>query len=147
MFKIGFTGTRGENDAGGGMTKVQESSFYRLIKSKTFNEFHHGDCIGSDKQAHEMVKRYRKNTKQSVKLIGHPPRYNKFRAYCDFDMEHKTHEYLRRNHYIVEDTDILIATPLGPEELRSGTWSTIRYARQINRTIYIIDPDGKVEKE
>jgi len=143
MLKIGFTGTRGDKDQGGGMTDAQKKSLTKLLKSKTFDEFHHGDCIGSDQQAHDIVR----NIRKEVKIIGHPPKYNKFRAYCEFDMEHKVHDYLNRNHYIVDDTDALVATPFDEETLRSGTWSTVRYARKLGKIVYIIKPDGKVIKE
>ena len=50
MIKIGFTGTRN------GMDEEQLKEFERIIKSKHVDEFHHGMCVGSDKQAHDFVK-------------------------------------------------------------------------------------------
>lgn len=45
--------------------------------------------------------------------------------------------YLERNKDIAnEGIDGLIAAPSGwVEELRSGTWATVRYARKLKRTI------------
>ena len=52
---------------------------------------------------------------------------------------------LDRNHDIVERCDLLIATPHTVEEqLRSGTWATIRYARKVHRPHYIIRPCGQL---
>lgn len=52
-------------------------------------------------------------------------------------------DLLARNRDIVDETEILIACPGHMhEELRSGTWSTIRYAVKIQRPHIIIWPDG-----
>lgn len=42
----------------------------------------------------------------------------------------------------------MIATPSSKEEeLRSGTWSTVRYARKLRRPVTLIYPDGSVVEE
>ncbi len=48
--------------------------------------------------------------------------------------------YLQRNRDIVNDCDILIAVPIDKdvEEVRSGTWMTIRLARKAGKQIIII---------
>jgi len=35
----------------------------------------------------------------------------------------------------------MIAAPSGPETLRSGTWSTVRYARSKAKEVYILPWD------
>ena len=43
-----------------------------------------------------------------------------------------------RNKDIVNSCDILIACPENDKEvIRSGTWSTIRYAKKINKTVLL----------
>ena len=135
MIKIGFTGTRH------GMSDEQLKEFENLIKTKDISEFHHGMCIGSDKQAHDLVK----NSK--LKIVGHPPIYKKFISNCDCDIIKESHDYLKRNKNIVDETDILIATPDCKEKVRSGTWSTVRYARRKNKEIYIIHKNGRITIE
>ena len=50
---------------------------------------------------------------------------------------------LERNCDIVLDGDLLIATPHGyQEEMRSGTWYTIRQARKRGKKIIIVWPNG-----
>jgi len=50
---------------------------------------------------------------------------------------------LTRNHDIVDCTELLIACPKSmKEELRSGTWATVRYARKLERPVIIIYPNG-----
>ena len=46
-----------------------------------------------------------------------------------------------------DETDMLVACPKGPEEVRSGTWSTVRFARKRGKRIVIIMPDGTVTEE
>ena len=48
--------------------------------------------------------------------------------------------YLERNLNIIKNSSILIACPIDKnnEELRSGTWSTIRKARKLNKIIHIL---------
>jgi len=135
MLKIGFTGTRH------GMTNVQKKEFEKIINSKEIEEFHHGMCIGSDEQAHQIIKN------KNIKVIGHPPTYKKFIANCSCDITMKPFNYLHRNKNIVDDTDIIIATPDVKEKVRSGTWSTVRYARKKGKRIYIIHKNGRVTIE
>lgn len=53
---------------------------------------------------------------------------------------------LERNHRIVDACDVLIACPKdAQEQLRSGTWATVRYARKQGKRVIVITPDGTVE--
>ena len=70
--RIGFTGTQR------GMTIRQRTELAILLRNVS-GEFHHGDCIGADAEAHEIARR------SSFTLIGHPPDLSTKRAYtvCD----------------------------------------------------------------
>jgi hypothetical protein len=47
---------------------------------------------------------------------------------------------------IVVESDYLVACPLQDmEQPRGGTWSTVRYARALGRTVAVISPDGRVD--
>jgi hypothetical protein len=137
--KYGFTGTRQ------GMTPAQLGAFARLIldHDNQFNsiEFHHGDCIGSDAQAHHLV-----NAIASKPVIWiHPPTDEKHRAFCGGLNIKKPLPYLDRNKKIVEEAKVMLATPAESEEqLRSGTWSTIRYAHKQGKKVTLILPTGMV---
>lgn len=132
--RAGFTGTQD------GMTAVQKERVYQLLDSMWPIEFHHGDCIGADAEAHLIAKGLR------IAVVIHPPTNERKRAFCKGARE--TREplpYIQRNHSIVDETDCLIATPKAPQEVqRSGTWSTIRYARKIGRVVWVINPDGTI---
>ena len=50
---------------------------------------------------------------------------------------------LVRNKVIARETSVLIAAPGERiEQLRSGTWATVRHARRLKRPVVIIFPDG-----
>jgi hypothetical protein len=89
--------------------------------------FHHGDCVGADRQAHIMV---RALYGPSALIVVHPPIDSKKRAFSAGDIIRERKPYIERNHDIVDDSHYLLAAPLLPEEQqpRSGTWETWRYA-------------------
>jgi len=130
---IGFTGTRK------GMTKYQKNKFRSILKKlKTGHHgaFRHGDCIGADEDADSIVKK-----KTLLRILIHPPISDKDRAFClSPTFVYPKKPYLVRNKNIVNKCDILIACPEGEETLRSGTWSTIRYAFKKGTPTIIIPP-------
>ena len=133
--KIGFTGTSS------GMTPAQKDTLAKVLPVNS--ELHHGDCIGSDAECHVLARAYH------CHVVIHPHNLGKYKkAFCQGDEERPAAHPLTRNNNIVEETSWLIATPKGfIEELRSGTWSTVRRARKRNRKITIIWPDGNMKEE
>jgi hypothetical protein len=121
------------------MTTVQaEAATIQLLGA---DWLHHGDCIGADAQMHSIAKRLR------IKVALHPPINSFKRAFCQSDFIYSEADYLRRNHAIVTRTSRLIAAPKDfKEQLRSGTWSTIRYALRTGKPVFIVFPDGTIEK-
>ncbi|MBU6463238.1 MAG: hypothetical protein KGL35_21940 [Bradyrhizobium sp.] len=134
MTAIGFTGTQE------GMTEAQKATLLRLLEGGA-GEFHHGDCIGADAQAHAIA------VECGYCPILHPPTNHSKRAWCDVPPHLMRPEkpYLARNRDIVDEASSLIATPLHAEEQqRSGTWSTLRYARSRGKPVFLILPDGSI---
>jgi hypothetical protein len=131
VFRLGFTGSRN------GMTDAQKKAFSAFISDKNL-EFAHGDCIGSDADAHALALLVTK------RIIIHPPTAHGMRAFCTpYFKIHAPLPYLRRNNSIVDSTDMLFAVPNSTQEqVRSGTWSTIRYALKQKKPIHIVYPDG-----
>lgn len=147
--KIGFTGTQI------GMTDKQKECFIQIIKElkpKTIKhdeqqlpdslEFHHGDCIGADEDAHKLIQEHF----PWVYIVIHPPTDDSKRAFCIGWHEMRAPlPYLKRDTAIVMETNRLIATPKTTgEKRRSGTWATIRYSRKKKQNRYIIYPNGNV---
>jgi hypothetical protein len=146
MTKIGFTGTHR------GMTKEQRATLagllYSYVKGSTVadsaTEFHHGDCIGADAEAHDLAYML------GLEIFIHPPIKEDSRAWKAVDALHMADPlpYLERNMVIVARTDFLVAAPDSrKEKLRSGTWSTVRRARWVNKPAYLIYPDGTLQKD
>jgi hypothetical protein len=133
---IGFTGAQV------GITQRQGEVLLDYLATAERGEFHHGDCIGGDLSADIFA-----NLAGGWKVIVHPPSNPKKRAYCTGDVMLPEKPYLVRNRDIVDACDMLIACPKSEhEELRSGTWSTIRYAKHVGKRITIIYPDGRTER-
>jgi hypothetical protein len=78
---------------------------------------------------------------------SHPPTDDRMRAFAPSDHIGQPLPYLKRNEAIVIASDVLIAAPDSPERKRSGTWATVRFARKLKRTIYIVMPCGRIEVE
>lgn len=135
--RTGFTGTQR------GMTAKQKTATRHLLAGMNPCEFHHGDCIGADADAHELFRELKRG-----KVIIHPPTNSSKRALCKGNVILAPLPYLDRNKEIVINSDVLIACPGEFEEqLRSGTWSTVRFARKQMRPIFIVFPDGTVKSE
>jgi hypothetical protein len=139
MKHIGFTGSSTS------VTHAQARSLTTILRLCSFlgvRYLHHGDCIKADAIAHMIA------LDLGLKCWLHPPSNQIKRAYCkDSYFEEQPHSYLERNKQIVEDSEALIAVPDAPEHARSGTWSTIRYARKKFRPIIIIWPAGQFDIE
>ena len=102
---------------------------------------HHGDCIGADTDAHNLVVDYFKENLYSFvgRIIIHPPIIEYKRSFCKAKTVLPPKPYLERNHDIVDSSDVLIATPKEMEQqLRSGTWATIRYAVKTKKPVNIL---------
>ena len=137
--KYGFTGTRS------GLTDSQKNNIITLLTNDILDgksiEVHHGDCIGADKDFHDicntLISDYNKLNKYiDIKIIIHPPTQGAMRDFCKSDNVEQSLPYLQRNKKIVEASDILIACPYSKiEQLRSGTWATIRYATKQKKQV------------
>lgn len=132
--QIGFTGTKN------GMTSRQRELIRNKLLNLKFEGFqyvHHGDCIGADAQFHEIA------LSIGFHVVIHPPSNPRLRAHLHdaYTQILPVKEYLQRNHDIVNASSIMLATPKGDiEEIRSGTWATVRYARKNKKEIHIFYP-------
>lgn len=136
--KIGFTGSRH------GMTDEQKSTLTTLFSLTTAKEFHHGDCVGADGEAHDIVRSF----ESGIIIHVRPGPYQMVRALKRGDVKHPEKSYFARNRDIVDSADFMFATPNSFEEqAHGGTWYTIRYARKTKTSLCIIWPDGSTTYE
>lgn len=130
--KLGFSGTQR------GMTQVQAVAVATVLRQLQPLEGHHGMCIGADAQFNDLCGGL------GILRVGHPPtNLNRVAIGLEIDVEWQPRPYLDRNRDIAFTTAELLAAPRGPEIRRSGTWSTVRYARELGKRITICWPDGE----
>jgi hypothetical protein len=128
VINVGFTGSRE------GVTEAQaiQLGFFLEALFVSGARFHHGDCVGADAYAHKLAKQLGYFT------VGHPPSDPKLRAFCEADVLEVERPYLDRNKDIVDASDFMIATP-SKSRKTGGTWSTVNYARKVNKPVAVIN--------
>ena len=131
--RVGITATRQ------GLAPLQAVRLYRVLKALKGTDpiLAHGDCVGGDAQAHTIARWL------EYDIIVYPGNMDKLRAFCEGDVVKEPKRNLDRNKDIVEFCGVLIVLPNGfTEQIRSGTWSTFRYARSVKKPLVVIYPDG-----
>jgi len=141
MMELGFTGTRrGMND----LQKLTVENILIVLKPEKAN---HGMCIGADKDFDVICSELGITRRgwPGVDKAGNCPT----RAQCPGIQEIMgERRYTVRDRLIVAHSSLLIATPkLYSPEPRSGTWVTIRIARQLGIMRYIVYPDGTISDD
>lgn len=138
--RVGFTGTRH------GLTPSQAVAFAGVLP-KGMTWFRHGCCVGADEDAVRIVDAL--DPRPSI--FGAPSNIgaltSEFALAVSDDTTGEFSDPLERNRLIVDGSDLLVACPKGPEERRSGTWATVRYARKKGVPIVIVWPNGTVTGE
>jgi len=140
--KVGFTGTQW------GMSKHQVEQLVEVFRTIRVEEFHHGDCIGADIQAHQIALRF---IGKGGRIVVHPPNIDGSRAFCgpsEFHLDAAViqlppKEYLERDQDIVDACDLLVAAPLRPESdyfaERFVAWETVRMARKAGKEVIVLE--------
>jgi hypothetical protein len=133
--RLGFTGTQK------GLSIGQVNQLQDSLRRLQPVEVHHGDCLGADTEFHLIC------VSLKVPLIViHPCDIPAKRANCHL-REHSISKVvvlpvkapLERNQDIVRCAQKLLACPYDrQEQLRSGTWATVRYARRLNKPVELI---------
>lgn len=131
MEHLAFTGTQQ------GMTPAQRQRYNQVFAELRPAWLHHGDCVGADAEAHD-------DSFSDTRIHIHPCNIPSKRAWkFHYHKREKELPPLERNRVMVDVSEALVATPKGmEEELRSGTWATVRYARKQQKPVHIVWPDG-----
>lgn len=138
--KVGFTGTRE------GMTAEQRQAVRRWLERQgPPAEFHHGCCVGADAAAAGLADQLGVS-----RIVGYPCDIWRLQSNIALGLCHEVRDPLPpldRNRDIVDACEVLLACPGGPEQMRSGTWATVRFARKCGRRVVIVWPDGSLTEE
>lgn len=133
---LGFTGSRHQ------LTEPQEDATARLLYAlrgtSDTQRFHHGDNKVADCAAGRFALLF------GYRVVAHPPSDPTHRGYGEYHEIWPEKPYLERNKDVVNESMVLIAAPDGPEHLRSGTWSTIRFAIRHRQIVIVIRPDAYI---
>ncbi len=144
--RIIFTGTQK------GTTEPQHESLEAVLEGHDpeVTEGVHGLSVGADEEFHFLCRQF------GIPLRGHPGDLPDKRASIpasEFAVLLPPEPNLARNHTMIsyavlssEKSQLLVCPKRDYEELRSGTWATVRYARRAGLDIlYIWPSDGTLE--
>lgn len=108
------------------MSERQRDLLLETLRSRHITEFHHGDCIGADDEAADLVS----ENFPDIKIVCHPPIDETHRAFNNKHQEIRVQKkHFARNRDIVDETDFTTAAPLTTEHQdHGGTWYTHDYA-------------------
>jgi len=124
-----FTGTRS------GMTDGQKAEVERLFVELRVTTLYHGAAIGADEEASLIAQRL------GINVRAFPGNVDADRSkHAHADSWEKPESPLARNKAMVKRAHFVIAAPDGPERPRSGTWATIRFARDEGKTVHLVVP-------
>jgi len=127
-----------------GLTENQIKSLEDLLIQKDVKTFHHGDCLGSDYQAHCVALGI-----QTVHNAVHPPLYTDKRlAYSPCPVwQFPFKDEKQRYKDIVDMSEFLIFAPWNElDEIEQyNNLYPVKYAERKKKNIYAIRPSGRVE--
>ena len=133
---IGFTGTRN------GMTEEQVNSVREVIKELCPSQGIHGDCLGADEDFNKLC------LEAGAETSCLPCTLEGMRANCTKEIA-EPKSPMQRNRDIVILAHAMIACPPNYTKIKrgSGTWATIGFTRRAKKPLYIVFPNGKIQKE
>lgn len=135
---LSFTGTRK------GMTPRQHSIVKQILEEFEPTQVCHGGCKGADTEFHELcvyfsiplIEVWPSNLPHTQGVLKSPGVSSKCLV-----IYKPPQPPLDRNWDIIREADLVVACPdTAVENLRSGTWATVRYADQLDKTIKVIKP-------
>lgn len=145
---VGFTGTRR------GPTPAQHAAMDRFLLRLFVNHgaqvLVHGGAVGCDTFAHHTVTASGLN--RDIPILVFPAIEGPCSSVVNIPMGNcliaEPIPTLERNRIIAGISTGLIAVPATDrEEQRSGTWATVRYAREIGCPVYVVRQDGRIVRD
>jgi hypothetical protein len=138
-FKWGFQGDPNESRFYGnkkGFERTPDKLLQQFFKENEIIEFHHGDSIGADSQAHQIYLAVHPGKKVFLHPTTKDRGFNKAENLVEYSEEPNP---LKRNERIVRICDLLLVCPKSiQQEARSGTWATYRYAMKLKKKVLVL---------
>ena len=131
------------------MTAAQKATVGALLRdlnARGFNRYVHGGCVGADYDFHRLVV----DNPYLAELRVFPSNMLHARSPLFGATSVASPQYpLDRNRlivrYVAQNSGCMLATPKEvQEQLRSGTWSTVRYTRKCRVPLHLVLPDGTI---
>ena len=122
----------------------QKDRVKEILSQKRPKELHHGDRSGEEAEIHEIAKNV-----GGIEIHVHPPISRIGRAYATGEKMYPPKESATQLRDIVDPVTILLVCPkeYDGDGATGEPWAAVRYARKKKKNIYIILPDGTLEKE
>lgn len=136
--KLGFTGARN------GLSEKQAGWLATYLKANPPDKAAHGDCVGADAEFHDLVRWVCPNCKIHI----WPSLSESLRAYKKGDVLYEPMKALDRDKLIVKFCNVFVGCPPTDYEItRSGSWATLRMARNrfrkdSIRELYLVYPNA-----
>lgn len=129
-----------------GMTLHQHNTFVSMLKADRPSLIVHGAALGADSDVHRKAILY--NIPCDIyPASGVPSNIDNLNIRA-IDIIHEAAPPLERNKTMVKAGTHVVAFPkLMVEELRSGTWAAIRYAKTARKPLTIVWPDGTIDEQ
>ena len=137
MIHAGITGPRT------GATHAALLAVAQTLCAYNVKVLHDGDAVGVDESVYHLARAL------DIHVILHPPQNPMWRALCGDSKDTLRPEkgYYNRNMDIVDESDFLISVPAKVGLITGGTGHATDYARETDKPLIIIWPDGKATYE
>jgi len=133
-----------------GLTSAQQQMFISVVRNLVCDSFvfHHGAAIGGDAELAYLASGFRQQGK-TIRIVAWPSNLASQRsssAVLASDEVKPEMPPLERNVAMIAGADLLLAFPAGfEEEVRSGTWATIRAAERNGIRVTVVWPNGSLQ--
>lgn len=138
---VGVTGTRN------GPTPQQHDAMRLFLRGMPIERLVHGAAPGVDTFAHDIVRTFH----GQIPIELHPSNLSYRSSLLTFPSGnceiYPELPPLERNRNIVNRIHGLLAVPATDKEANSGTWSTVRYAREIGCPVYVVRQNGRIVRD
>lgn len=135
VFVLGVTGSQ----LGASTAQLHTFKSWVLENWDKIEAVHNGCCVGWDTQVAYIL---HGNGLEEL-VVWHPPSNSDKQGIFQRDWPmgewRKPKPYLDRNWDIAKECDVVIGAPRTDEEqIRSGTWATLRYARKLGKEVKVL---------